>query len=56
MLEKSLKSVAFCCISTGIYGFPNEDAAHIALEVTKYYLENYPDEVIIMFCESALTV
>lgn len=31
-LQNNLKSVAFCCISTGIYGFPKPIAARIALE------------------------
>lgn len=26
----NMRSVAFCCISTGIYGFPKEDAARVA--------------------------
>lgn len=30
--ENSLKSIAFCCISTGVFGFPNERAAEIAVE------------------------
>lgn len=31
-MENNLKSVAFCCISTGIFGFPRDIAAKIALE------------------------
>ena len=32
--------LAFCCISTGEYGYPNEDAAHIAVaEVEKFLAE-----------------
>lgn len=31
-MENGLKSVAFCCISTGIYSFPRDIAAKIALE------------------------
>eukprot|EP00727_Mastigamoeba_balamuthi_P006804 m51a1_g2744 hypothetical protein (637) ;mRNA; r:933766-936279 len=26
-----IRTVAFCCISTGIYGYPNKTAAHVAL-------------------------
>ena len=29
--ENGLRSVAFCCISTGVFGFPQEKAARIAL-------------------------
>ena len=31
-LLKSLESIAFCCISTGVFCFPNEDAAEIAVQ------------------------
>jgi O-acetyl-ADP-ribose deacetylase (regulator of RNase III) len=31
-LLKSLESIAFCCISTGVFCFPNEDAAEIAAQ------------------------
>ena len=32
---KGLRSVAFCCISTGEFGFPNEPAAEIAVDVVR---------------------
>ncbi|KAG8760613.1 hypothetical protein FRC14_002459 [Serendipita sp. 396] len=38
-IENSLTSIAFCSISTGIYGYPIEDATHIALETTRTFLE-----------------
>ncbi|CAM1331641.1 MACROD2 (predicted) [Pycnogonum litorale] len=38
--ENNLKSVAFPCISTGIYGYPNENAARVALETVREWLEN----------------
>lgn len=33
-----LKSIAFCCISTGEFGFPNDTAAEIAVQTVKNYL------------------
>ena len=33
--EKALKSIAFCCLSTGEFHFPNEEAARIAVETVK---------------------
>ncbi len=36
--EMGLKSVAFCCISTGIFGFPNDEAAAIAVGAVKNWL------------------
>jgi hypothetical protein len=32
-------SQCFCCISTGIFGYPNEDAAHVALQTVRKWLE-----------------
>jgi O-acetyl-ADP-ribose deacetylase (regulator of RNase III) len=37
-----LSSVAFCCISTGVFGFPQEPAASIALSAVRKYLDNTP--------------
>jgi appr-1-p processing enzyme family domain protein len=34
-LENNLKSVAFCCISTGVFRFPNKRAAEIAVKTVK---------------------
>ena len=40
-LENNLKSIAFCCISTGEFRFPNDLAAEIAVaEVKKFFREN----------------
>ena len=36
--EKNLKSIAFCCISTGEFHFPNKRAAEIAVEVVKNFV------------------
>ncbi len=33
--EHDLESVAFCCISTGEFHFPNEEAAKIAVTTVK---------------------
>ncbi len=38
-LERSLRSVAVCCVSTGIYGFPNEPACALALSAVREWLE-----------------
>ena len=34
---KGLRSVAFCCISTGEFGFPNEPAAKIAVGAVRVH-------------------
>ena len=36
--ENGLESVAFCCISTGEFHFPNELAAEIAVEIVKQFM------------------
>lgn len=38
--EQGVRSIAFCCISTGEYHFPNESAAEIALKVTEAFLKS----------------
>ena len=35
--QAGLESIAFCCISTGVFHFPNERAAEIAIEAVKRY-------------------
>ena len=38
--ENGLESVAFCCISTGEFHFPNEQAAQIAVETVKQFMNS----------------
>ncbi len=40
-LEHGIKSVAFCCISTGEFHFPNEKAAEIAWKTVSGFLEKH---------------
>lgn len=40
--ENDLKSVAFCCISTGVFHFPNKRAAEIAVTTVKEWMLKYP--------------
>ncbi|RXZ58116.1 protein-ADP-ribose hydrolase [Candidatus Borkfalkia ceftriaxoniphila] len=46
--EMRLESIAFCCISTGIFGFPNDEAAAVAVGAVKQWLmeNDYPIRVI----------
>ncbi len=39
--ENELKTIAFSCISTGVYGFPKELAAQIAYDTVKESLKEY---------------
>ncbi|XP_021197517.3 macro domain-containing protein PG1779 [Helicoverpa armigera] len=45
-----IDSIAFPCISTGIYGFPNRLAAHIALAEARQFLEKNDGMDRIIFC------
>ena len=38
--RKVLKNIVFCCISTGEFGFPNKEAAQIAVETVVEFLQN----------------
>ena len=44
-LDNGLKSVAFCCISTGVFHFPNERAAEIAVKTVSDWMEEHPDQI-----------
>lgn len=47
--ENGLRTVAFCCISTGVFRFPAERAALIAVKTVRQWLsehENVMDRVI----------
>ena len=49
--QRNLKSIAFPCISTGIYGYPNENAAKVALKTVRKWLEENTDCLTdIVFC------
>ena len=55
--ENNLKSIAFSCISTGVYGFPKDEAARIAKRVlTEHLQQGYQGEVIVCCFTEADTV
>lgn len=45
-----LRSVAFPCISTGVYGFPADAAARIAVETVREFLKAAPAPLDVTFC------
>lgn len=45
----SLKSIAFCCISTGEFRFPNELAAQIAIDTVRRYLKETNSKIQVVF-------
>lgn len=47
----NIRAIAFPCISTGIYGYPNEAAAHVAAYNVRKFLENESDQIDrVIFC------
>lgn len=47
--QNYLKSIAFCCISTGEFHFPNDKAAEIAVSTIKDYKEQTHSELEVIF-------
>lgn len=47
--EYQLESIAFCCISTGEFNFPNERAADIAIQTVKDYLSHSQSDLHVIF-------
>ena len=39
--ENDIKSIAFCCISTGVFMFPNQRAAEIAVQAVRDWLQDH---------------
>ncbi len=40
-VEHDIRSVAFCCISTGVFHFPNEEASQIAVDTVSEFLDHH---------------
>jgi len=49
-LAAGLKSLAFACISTGIYGYPVLEAAHVAVRSVRFFVKNETGLDEIIFC------
>ena len=49
LLDKGLRSIAFPCISTGIYRFPKDEAAELALEAVRNFEEEDIDITFVCF-------
>lgn len=47
--EKGIESIAFCCISTGVFCFPNARAAEIAVETVKEHKAQTGSDIKVVF-------
>lgn len=47
--ENGVKSIAFCCISTGVFGFPKEEAARIAVNTVRCYKAETDSDIKVIF-------
>lgn len=47
--QNGIKSVAFCCISTGEFHFPNVTAAEIAIKTVKDFMKHSHSKIKVVF-------
>ncbi len=47
--QQAIKSIAFCCISTGEFHFPNHKAAAVAIETVKEYRQRTQSKIKVIF-------
>lgn len=45
-MQNGIKSIAFCCISTGVFGFPQKEAAEIAVNTVHEFRKMHDIEVL----------
>lgn len=45
-VQNEIDSIAFCCISTGVFGFPKQEAAEISVKTVRGFLKNNSIKVI----------
>ena len=45
-VQNGINSIAFCCISTGVFGFPKQEAAEIAVQTVRGFLKSHSIKVI----------
>jgi len=49
-LNYGIRSIAFPNISTGVYGFPKQEAASIAFETVLFFMTDHPEIEKVLFC------
>ena len=47
--RRGLGTLAFCCISTGVFGYPQEAAARMAIDTVRHHLDNNDPKLKVIF-------
>lgn len=47
--ENGVESIAFCCLSTGVFMFPNQRAAEIAVRTVRNWLDENGSQMKVVF-------
>lgn len=50
--KSEVKSIAFPCISTGVYSFPNDKACDIAYDTVKKWLDENPEVIALVLLKN----
>ncbi|KAI8149251.1 hypothetical protein BJV82DRAFT_117510 [Fennellomyces sp. T-0311] len=51
LVQNGLRSIAFPCVATGVYGYDKERGANVALGTVRRFLEQSPDQIDkVIFC------
>jgi len=48
--QVGVRSVAFPCISTGVYGYPREEACQVAVDAVRRWLQSHELPEVVTFC------
>ena len=51
-LQNEIKTIAFPLISAGVYGYPQAEAIHVAVENMKQYVDDFEEITLVLFGES----
>ena len=47
--SRGVGTIAFCCISTGVFGYPQEAAAHVAIDAVRQHLDHNDPDLKVIF-------
>lgn len=47
--RRKLDTLAFCCISTGVFGYPQQAAARVAIDAVRHHLDHNDPDLKVIF-------